>query len=147
MVWWFAGSEGIDKIFSSEKYSRDGSVGSRGLSPLPNLTINEESHKTSEQTLTLLEEALVDSQAKLNDLISDIGTSESSSSQHLTVIRLSQKIETMHDLLMQLRNQIWGSSLPFLLYIYSQKVFYSHNRLRYCAYRIQASSRHGSSLT
>ncbi|KAG4971903.1 hypothetical protein JHK82_037572 [Glycine max] len=100
------GSEGIDKIFSSEKYSRDGSVGSRGLSPLPNLTINEESHKTSEQTLTLLEEALVDSQAKLNDLISDIGTSESSSSQHLTVIRLSQKIETMHDLLMQLRNQI-----------------------------------------
>ena len=73
---------------------------------MPNLTINEESHKTSEQTLTLLEEALVDSQAKLNDLISDIGTSESSSSQHLTVIRLSQKIETMHDLLMQLRNQI-----------------------------------------
>ena len=122
MVWWFAGSEGIDKIFSSEKYSRDGSVGSRGLSPLPNLIINEESHKTSEQTLTLLEEALTDSQAKLNDLISDIGTSESSS-QHLTIVQLSQNIETMHDLLMQLRNQIWGSSLPFLLYICNQKVF------------------------
>ncbi|TKY48983.1 UHRF1-binding protein [Spatholobus suberectus] len=98
------GSEGIDKIFSSEKVSRDGSVGSRGFSPLPNV-INEESHRTSERTLTLLEEALVDSQAKLNDLISDIGTLESSS-QHLTIVQLSQKIETMRDLLMQLRNQL-----------------------------------------
>ncbi|XP_061341796.1 uncharacterized protein LOC133288116 isoform X1 [Gastrolobium bilobum] len=99
------GSEGIDKIFSSEKLSRDGTVGSRGLSPLPNL-INEESHKTMEQTLTLLEEAVVDTQAKLNDLVSDIGTSESSSVQHLTIIKLSQKIDTMQGLLIQLRNQI-----------------------------------------
>ncbi|XP_052726420.1 uncharacterized protein LOC108334067 [Vigna angularis] len=98
------GSEGIDKIFSPEKVSRDGSVGSRGISPLP-ILINEESHRTSEQTLTLLEEALLESQAKLNDLISDTGTSESSS-QHLTVLQLSQKIETMHDLLMQLRHQL-----------------------------------------
>lgn len=57
-------SECIGKIFSSEKVSRDGSVGSRGLSPLPNL-IMEESHRTSKQTLTLLKEALLDSQAKL----------------------------------------------------------------------------------
>ncbi|XP_020235272.1 uncharacterized protein LOC109815090 [Cajanus cajan] len=98
------GSEGIDKIFSPEKVSRDGSVGSRGLSPLPNL-INEESHRTSEQTLTLLEEALVDSQATLNDLVSDIGTSQTSS-QHVNIVQLSQKIDTMQDLLMQLRNQL-----------------------------------------
>ncbi|KAJ1393166.1 Vacuolar protein sorting-associated protein 13, N-terminal domain [Sesbania bispinosa] len=99
------GSEGIDKIFSAEKVSRDGSVGSRGLSPLPNLVI-EEPQKAPEQILTLLEEAVMDSQAKLNDLISDIGTSESSSFQHLTIVKLSQKIETMQDLLMQLRNQL-----------------------------------------
>ncbi|XP_027339754.1 uncharacterized protein LOC113853541 isoform X3 [Abrus precatorius] len=99
------GSEGIDKIFSSEKVSREGSVGSRGLSPSPNL-INEETHRTTEQTLTLLEEALVDSQAKLDDLISDIGTSESSSFQHHTIVKLSQKIESMQGLLMQLRNQL-----------------------------------------
>ncbi|CAJ1956800.1 unnamed protein product [Sphenostylis stenocarpa] len=98
------GSEGIDKIFSSEKASRDGSIGSRGNSPLPNL-INEESHRKSEQTLTLLEEALVESQAKLNDLMSDIGTSESSS-QHLIIVQLSQKIETMNHLFMRLRNQL-----------------------------------------
>lgn len=75
---------------------------------MPNL-INEESHRTSEQTLTLLEEALVDSQAKLNDLlISDIGTSESSS-QHLIIVQLSQKIGTMQGLLLQLRNQLQQS--------------------------------------
>ncbi|PNY03691.1 hypothetical protein L195_g000098 [Trifolium pratense] len=99
------GSEGIDKIFSGEKFSRDGSIGSRGLSPLPNL-ISEEPSKTPEQTLTLLEEAVMDSQAKINDLISDVGTSESSSSQHLTIVKLSQKIESMQGLLMQLRNQL-----------------------------------------
>ncbi|KAK2424001.1 hypothetical protein QL285_034409 [Trifolium repens] len=99
------GSEGIDKIFSGEKFSRDGSVGSRGLSPLPNL-ISEEPNKTPEQTLTLLEEAVMDSQAKINDLISDVGISESTSSQHLTIVKLSQKIESMQSLLMQLRNQL-----------------------------------------
>lgn len=98
------GSEGIDKIFSGEKVSRDGSVGSRGRSPLPYL-INEEPHKTSEQTLALLEEAVMDSQAKLKDLISD-GTSESSSFQHLSLVKLSQKVETMQGLLLQLRNQL-----------------------------------------
>lgn len=48
----------------------------------------------------------MDSQAKLNDLISDTGTSDSSSFQHLTIVKLSQKIETMQGLLMQLRNQL-----------------------------------------
>lgn len=105
MAWWLAGSEGIDKIFSGEKVSRDGSIGSRGRSPLPNL-IYEEPNKTPEQTLTLLEEAVMDSQTKINDLISDIGTSESSSFQHFTIVKLSQKIETMQGLLLQLRNQL-----------------------------------------
>lgn len=81
-------------------------MGSRGLSPFA-YQINEEPNKTTEQTFTLLEEAVSDSQAKLNDLINDIGTSaESSSSQHLTLITLSQKIGTMQDLLTQLRNQL-----------------------------------------
>jgi hypothetical protein len=92
-------------MFSGEKVSRDGSIGSRGLSPLPNL-ISEEPNKTPEQTLALLEETVMDSQAKINDLINDVGTSESSSSQHLTIVKLSQKIEAMQGLLVQLRNQL-----------------------------------------
>ncbi|CAL0322721.1 unnamed protein product [Lupinus luteus] len=99
------GSESIDKIFSCEKVGRNGSVESRGLSPLPRLII-EEPHKTKEQTFTLLEEAVVDLQAKLNDLNTDIGTSESSPFQHLTVVKLGQKVDTMQSLLMQLRNQL-----------------------------------------
>lgn len=99
-----AGSEGVDKIFSPEKLSIDGSVCSRGLSPLPNL-INGSPHKSMEPTLTLLEETVEDSQAKINALITDI-TSESSF-QHLAVVKqLGEKIESMQSLLMQLRNQI-----------------------------------------
>ncbi|XP_061350520.1 uncharacterized protein LOC133295686 isoform X2 [Gastrolobium bilobum] len=99
------GSEGIDKIFSPEKLSLDGSVRSRGLSPLPNL-INESPRKTMEPTITSLEEEVVDSRAKINDLITEIGTCESSS-HHLTVVKqLSEKMESMQGLLMQLRNQL-----------------------------------------
>jgi len=59
-----------------------------------------------EQTLTSLEEAVAGSQTKISDLISDIGTSESSF-QHLTVIKeLSQKIESMQGLVVQLKNQL-----------------------------------------
>ncbi|KAF7822861.1 UHRF1-binding protein 1-like [Senna tora] len=80
------GSEGIDKIFSSEKLSRDGSVGSIGLSPSQNLInesprkqmsssqnlINQSPRKQMEPTISLLEEAVLDSQTKLNALITDI---------------------------------------------------------------------------
>ncbi|QHO12601.1 uncharacterized protein DS421_15g508350 [Arachis hypogaea] len=70
------GSEGIDKIFSSEKVTRDGSVvGNRGHSPLPS-GVNEGPHKTMEETLTQLEEVVVESQAKLSELITHVGTSE-----------------------------------------------------------------------
>nr|KYP53472.1 hypothetical protein KK1_024610 [Cajanus cajan] len=90
------GSEGIEKIFSPEKLSLDGSVCSEGLSP----------HKSMEPTFTLLEEAVADSQAKINALVTDIGTSESSF-EHLTVVKqLSQKIKLMQDLVVQLQSQL-----------------------------------------
>ncbi|TKY66706.1 hypothetical protein E2542_SST09592 [Spatholobus suberectus] len=95
------GSEGIDKIFFPQKLSLNGSVCSQGLSPLSNL-INESPRKTMEKTLTLLEEAVADSQAKINALISDIGTTES-----FTVVKQpSQKIESMQGLVVQLPNQL-----------------------------------------
>ncbi|KAH1221352.1 putative aspartyl protease [Glycine max] len=100
------GSEGINKIFSPEKHSLDGSVCScGGFSPLQNLT-NESPSKTMEPTLALLEEAVADSKAKINSLMTDIGTSESSF-QHLTVVKdLSQKIESLQGLVLQLREQL-----------------------------------------
>lgn len=59
-----------------------------------------------ESTLTLLEEEVSDSQAKINALITDIDTSDSSF-QHLAAVKqLTQKIESMQDLLMQFRNQL-----------------------------------------
>ncbi|CAJ1978727.1 unnamed protein product [Sphenostylis stenocarpa] len=91
------GSEDIDKNFSPEKPGVDTSFSSRGLSLIQNPT-NESTRKTMEPTLILLEEAVADSQSKINALISDIGTSESSF-QHLTVVKeLGQKIESMHGL-------------------------------------------------
>lgn len=105
MLWWYAGSEDIDKNLCPEKPSIDGSVSSQGLSQLQNPT-NESPRKIMEQTITLLEEAVAASQAKITDLISDIATSESSF-QHLTVIKeLSQKIESMQGLVVQLKNQL-----------------------------------------
>ncbi|QCD87190.1 Vacuolar protein sorting-associated protein 13 [Vigna unguiculata] len=94
------GSKDIVKNFCPEKPSIDGSVSSQ-----QNLT-KESPRKTMEQTLTSLEEAVAGSQTKISDLISDIGTSESSF-QHLTVIKeLSQKIESMQGLVVQLKNQL-----------------------------------------
>ncbi|XP_027910056.1 uncharacterized protein LOC114169213 isoform X2 [Vigna unguiculata] len=94
------GSKDIVKNFCPEKPSIDGSVSSQ-----QNLT-KESPRKTMEQTLTSLEEAVAGSQTKISDLISDIGTSESSF-QHLTVIKeLGQKIESMQGLVVQLKNQL-----------------------------------------
>jgi hypothetical protein len=59
-----------------------------------------------ESTVTSLEEALLDSQAKLAALITDLSISESSI-QHLADIKqLSQKLEIMQGLVMQLRTKI-----------------------------------------
>lgn len=97
--------EGIDNVLSPEKLSIDGSVSNREPYPLPN-QINESPHKSVEPTITLLEEAVVDSQAKINALITDIGTSESSL-QHLDGVKqVSEKIELMQGFLTQLRNQL-----------------------------------------
>jgi hypothetical protein len=59
-----------------------------------------------ESTVTSLKEALLDSQAKLAALITDLSISESSI-QHLADIKqLSQKLEIMQSLVMQLRTKI-----------------------------------------
>ena len=59
-----------------------------------------------ESTVTSLEEALLDSQAKLAALITDLSISESSI-QHLADIKQpSQKLEIMQSLVMQLRTKI-----------------------------------------
>ncbi|KAK7262649.1 hypothetical protein RJT34_30224 [Clitoria ternatea] len=99
------GSEGFDKIFSPEKLSIDGSVHSRENSPLPSLT-NGSPCKTMEPTLTLLEEAIIDSQARINTLVTKISTSEPSREQLTIAKQLSQNIESMQALLVQLRNQL-----------------------------------------
>ncbi|KAJ7948490.1 UHRF1-binding protein 1-like [Quillaja saponaria] len=99
------GSEGIDRIFTPEKLSRVNSPCSIGPSP-SSILINGSSHKNVEPTFTLLEETVLDSQAKLTALITGLGTSESSI-QHLpTVKQLSQNIEYMQGLLMELRTQL-----------------------------------------
>ncbi|GAU41308.1 hypothetical protein TSUD_93880, partial [Trifolium subterraneum] len=88
------GSESVDKIFSPEKHSINDSVSRREPSPLPNL-IHESQNKSMEPTIALLEKAVLDSQAKINALITDIDTSESSL-QHLDVVKqLGQNIELM----------------------------------------------------
>ncbi|KAI9083050.1 hypothetical protein K1719_034954 [Acacia pycnantha] len=91
------GTEGIDKIF----FQREGS----SRSPLSTPT-SESPSRTKKRTLNLLEEAVMDSQAKLDALITEVGTSESSS-QHLNAVNeVREKIETMQNLLLQLRNQL-----------------------------------------
>jgi hypothetical protein len=59
-----------------------------------------------EPTLALLEEAVLESHAKINALITDIDTSESSL-QHLDAVKqLSQNVELMKGLLKQIRNEL-----------------------------------------
>lgn len=102
--WWIAGSDGIDKIFSS-KHSTGSSAGSIGLYPSPN-PISESPRKTLEATLASLEDAVTDSQAKCATLTADVDGSEFSI-QHLeTVKQIGQKLESMQSLLARLRTQI-----------------------------------------
>ncbi|KAF7833878.1 amino-terminal region of chorein, A TM vesicle-mediated sorter [Senna tora] len=95
------GSEGIDNIFSPEKHSRNRNV---GPSPLSN-PINESQHRSMESAISLLEEAVVDSQAKLKS-ITQVGTSDSSIQHLATVNEVLRRIETMENLLTQLRDQL-----------------------------------------
>ncbi|XWS27897.1 hypothetical protein CRYUN_Cryun25bG0019500 [Craigia yunnanensis] len=95
------GTEGFDKIFSSDNLSRGSSAGSIGQSPLSKV-INKDQHST----VALLEEAVSDSQAKCATLVTELSNSESSE-EHLTNIKeLRQKLESMQSLLVQLRGQM-----------------------------------------
>ncbi|XLS50743.1 hypothetical protein HN51_011420, partial [Arachis hypogaea] len=77
----------------------------RGFCTSPKL-VNKGLYKsTMEPTLTLFEEAVADSQEKINILISDFGISESSGQQLTIAKELGQKIESMEGLLKQLRNK------------------------------------------
>ncbi|XP_022753173.1 uncharacterized protein LOC111301632 isoform X2 [Durio zibethinus] len=94
------GTDGFDKIFSSDKLGRGSSAGSIGQSP-PKV-INEDQRST----VALLEEAVSDSQAKCAALVTQLSKSESSK-EHLTNIKeLRQKLEGMQSLLVQLRGQM-----------------------------------------
>ncbi|XVF34088.1 hypothetical protein REPUB_Repub18cG0027000 [Reevesia pubescens] len=95
------GTEGLDKIFSSDKLGRAGSAGSIGLSPL-----SKETNEEQRSTVALLEEAVSDSRAKCAALVAELSNSESSE-EHLTSIKeLRQKLDSMQSLLVQLRDQI-----------------------------------------
>lgn len=99
------GSEGFDKIFTQERLSRGCSSSSIVLTPSSNM--NGTLNRTPESTLTLLEEAVSDSQAKCTSLINDLHSSSESSVEHIDSIKqLTQKLDSMQSLLMQLRAQI-----------------------------------------
>ncbi|KAF4394591.1 hypothetical protein F8388_020416 [Cannabis sativa] len=95
------GSEGIDKIFSSEKLSA--SASSIGLTS-SNLK-GENSRLTLESTVASLEQAIVDSQAQCATFVSDLEGSDSPVNL-ATITQLTQKLESMQSLLTQLRTQI-----------------------------------------
>ncbi|KAL3576783.1 hypothetical protein D5086_022066, partial [Populus alba] len=100
------GSEGFDKIFTPDKFRKGTSPASTPFSPSPHI-INESPRRTTvESTVASLEEAVLDSQAKLAALFTDLSSSESST-QHLADIKqLGQKLESIQSLVMQLRTRI-----------------------------------------
>lgn len=96
-----AGSEGLDRILTPEKFSRRSSVNSVTFSPLTNASPN----RNLESTVASLEAAVSDSQAKCAALITDL--SNPGSCVHLEEIKLlNQKLENMQILLSRLRTQI-----------------------------------------
>ncbi|KAL3508536.1 hypothetical protein ACH5RR_027937 [Cinchona calisaya] len=99
------GSEGFDRIFTPEKLSRGSSPSSIGFSTLSN-TNGVISSPCLESTLSSLEEMVLDSQAKCAALTSEIGSPEFSAENLDNVKQLSQKLESMQKLLMQLRTRI-----------------------------------------
>ncbi|KAK9268421.1 hypothetical protein L1049_000171 [Liquidambar formosana] len=99
------GSEGFDKIFTPERLSRGSSAGSIGIIPSSNI-ISESLHPTMESTVTSLEAAVLDSQAKCDALIAHLGSSESSIQYLSDFKQLTQKLESMQSLLTRLRTQI-----------------------------------------
>ena len=99
-----AGTDGFDQIFSPKKLSRVGSPSSI-LSPSSRL-IKETSPTSMESTVYLLEEAILDSQAKCAAIVTDLSSSESSLRHLADIKQLKQKLESMQNLVNQLRTQI-----------------------------------------
>lgn len=97
-----AGNDGVDKIFTPEKLSRQSSIGSTGYTPSLNF-VAENPREGLEETIKLLEAAVSDSQAKCSALTSQLDGIDKSV---LGVDELKQRIESMHDLLMKLRTQV-----------------------------------------
>ncbi|XP_050367986.1 uncharacterized protein LOC126786257 [Argentina anserina] len=101
------GSEGIDKIFSSEKLSRGSSICSVGLSQSNLLDEGAvTSTSTSEMTVASLEKVATDSQVMCAVLLTELSSSESSTQHLATVKQLTQKLQSMQSLLTQLKSQI-----------------------------------------
>ncbi|GAV60853.1 Chorein_N domain-containing protein [Cephalotus follicularis] len=96
------GSEGIDQIFSPEKVGRGAS--SIVVSPLSNL-VKESPCSTLELTVASLEEAVIESRVQCAAL-TELGSSKSSIQCLATIEQLRKKLESMQDLLTQLRTQI-----------------------------------------
>lgn len=69
-------------------------------------SVTKSPHTSLESTLTSLEEAVSDSQAKCAALVTNLGSTEYSSDHLASINQLREKIESMQSLLMQLRSQI-----------------------------------------
>ncbi|KAF8414078.1 hypothetical protein HHK36_002077 [Tetracentron sinense] len=89
------GSESLDIIFTPEKHSRHSSATTIGYTPSLN-TIGEGPNQSFESTITSLEAAVSESQAKCSALIAEFGSQELSvQHQQLADIKqLSQKLQT-----------------------------------------------------
>lgn len=95
------GIEGFDKIFSSDKLNRGNSAGSIGQSPLSKVIIEDQ-----RSTIALLEEAVLDSQAKCATLVTELSNAESSEENLTAIKELRQKLDTMQILVAQLQGQM-----------------------------------------
>ncbi|KAL9444348.1 hypothetical protein AB3S75_017519 [Citrus x aurantiifolia] len=98
------GSGGFDKIFSPHLSRRSSGQSIRRFS-LENL-VTKSPHTSLESTLTSLEEAVSDSQAKCAALVTNLGSTEYSSDHLASINQLREKIESIQSLLTQLRCQI-----------------------------------------
>ncbi|KAJ8747523.1 hypothetical protein K2173_009260 [Erythroxylum novogranatense] len=101
------GTEGFDRIFTSERNSRGSSPCSIGFSPSTNMT-SLSLPSTVESTVASLEEAVSESQSKCSALVNDIIISRSEPcNEHMSDLKqLSEKLESIQQLVMRLRSQI-----------------------------------------
>ncbi|CAL1384539.1 unnamed protein product [Linum trigynum] len=100
------GSEGFERIFTPERLSRVGSPHSFATMPPLNLSNGTMDERKAESTVCLLEEAVEDSQAKCAAIMNNLSSPESSVQNISDIIQVCQNLESMKNLLMQLRTQI-----------------------------------------